>query len=189
MAQVADWDAIKFEYVTTKISYEKLAKKWGVTNSALTKMAVAGKWTDERKKHCKKTVEKAINKASTRQANILAQELEIAGKLSNVLKKALADADQFNRHIVTEGIGGGASETVEKIMDKVDMKALREAAQALRIIEDMKRRMNNMLTEPEKIRFDLEKEKLAMEKARQRIGDEDDDTTGVIVLAEIVGDD
>ena len=187
--QVADWDAIKYEYVTTKISYLKLAEKWGVTNSALTKMAVAGKWTDARKKHCKKTVDKAINKASTRQANILAKELMLADKISGVLDRALKDAEQFNRFIVTEGIGDGCSETNEKVFNKFDMRSLKEAAETLRIVEGMKMRMNNILTEPERIRFDLEKEKLAMEKARQKVGDDDDDTTGVIVLAEIVGED
>lgn len=182
----ADWVAIKTEYITTRISYTKLSEKYGINASVIMTRAAKEKWVDAKKKNHNKTVEKAIRKASAKQVNVLAKELMLADKLSDVLNRALKDADQFNRYVVTEGCGMGESEVSEKIFDKIDMKALRDAAATLKIIEDMKRSMNNILTEPEKQKMEIEREKLAMEKAKIVGLDDEDDNTGVVVLAEIL---
>ena len=189
---VVDWDDLKIEYATTKISYEKLAKKYGVTKSALEKIANKQKWVEARRKHCEKTVAKAIDRASTHQAKVLAKELQLADEITKVLDRALKDAKQFNKHLIQRKEKKGKDEkwwVEEQEFSKIDTKALKEAAETLRIVEDMKRRMNNMLTEPERQKFEIEREKLAMDKAKNSINDDDDDTTGVVVLAEILEDD
>lgn len=188
---VVDWDDLKIEYATTKISYAKLAEKHGLSTSTLTKIALKQGWTEARAKHSKKTVAKAIDRASTHQAKVLAKELQLADEITKVLDKALKDAKQFNRHLVNRREKKGKNEKAwveEQTFTKIDTKALKEAAETLRIVEDMKRRMNNMLTEPERQKFEIEREKLAMDKAKNSINDDEDDTTGVVVLAEILED-
>ena len=53
-----DWEAIKIEYVTENISYEKLANKHEVPYSTLIKRAYRERWTQEREKYRQEVVKK-----------------------------------------------------------------------------------------------------------------------------------
>lgn len=187
----ADWVAIKTEYITTNISYRKMVEKYDVSFAVLKDRAKKENWVEARKKHRHSVITKATRKVETKQVNVLAKELMLADKITAVLNKALSDSVQFNRHLVQrkESVGFDKNEWVEEMQfTKIDMKALKEAAETLKIVEDMKRRMNNMLTEPERQKLEIEREKLAMEKAKVVGLDDEDDNTGVIVIAEILED-
>lgn len=49
---MADWVAIKTEYVTGDISQRKLAEKYGVSLRAVANHAKAEEWAQQRKQHC-----------------------------------------------------------------------------------------------------------------------------------------
>ena len=55
MNNSVDWKAIKAEYIAGGIGYRRLADKYGVSFSTLSKVATRENWTDLRKKACEKT--------------------------------------------------------------------------------------------------------------------------------------
>ncbi len=70
-----NWDDIRNEYITTNISYRKLAAKYGVSPTTLQKKAVREKWTAKRQqkdsKSITKTIEKTSDMAAARAANLM----------------------------------------------------------------------------------------------------------------------
>ena len=87
---MADWQAIKTEYITTDTSYRKLAQKYGVNVTNIAKKASSEGWVEQRKQYANKTQAKTLAKISQQQANRAAKVLTVADKL--LLKiEALAD--------------------------------------------------------------------------------------------------
>ena len=169
-----DWDKIRTEYITSDLSLKDISEKYGVQQRLVNTKSAEQGWVDQRKKYNAKVVEKAVNKVATKRANQLAKELAIADNISNVLKKALDDAEQFNRYIIdtTTRVDGTEIRTSEeKTFEKVDMRALKDAAAALRLVEEMKRSMAGILrveeinrNRREEKRLKLEEEKLQLQK-------------------------
>ena len=55
---MADWQAIKTEYITTDTSYRKLAQKYGVHYNAVANRAKQEGWISQRNQFCDRTVTK-----------------------------------------------------------------------------------------------------------------------------------
>lgn len=85
-----DWSAIKTEYITTNISYRKLAEKYGVGVSRLGERASDEKWVELREQHRDKTVTKAIESISTKTA---AKNVKIQTVADRLLEKIVAMAE------------------------------------------------------------------------------------------------
>lgn len=185
-----DWDKIRTEYITTDLSLKDISEKYGVQQRLVNTKSAEQGWVDQRKKYNAKVVEKAVNKVATKRANQLAKELAIADNISNVLKKALDDAEQFNRYIIdtTTRVDGTEIRTSEeKTFEKVDMRALKDAAAALRLVEEMKRSMAGILrveeinrNRREEKRLKLEEEKLQLQKEQTEARKPDTDIKVVI---------
>ena len=185
-----DWDKIRTEYITTDLSLKDISEKYGVQQRLVNTKSAEQGWVDQRKKYNAKVVEKAVNKVATKRANQLAKELAIADNISNVLKKALDDAEQFNRYIIdtTTRVDGTEIRTSEeKTFEKVDMRALKDAAAALRLAEEMKRSMAGILrveeinrNRREEKRLRLEEEKLQLQKEQTEARKPDTDIKVVI---------
>ena len=185
-----DWDKIRTEYITTDLSLKDISKKYGVQQRLVNTKSAEQGWVDQRKKYNAKVVEKAVNKVAPKRANQLAKELTIADNISNVLKKALEDAEQFNRYIIdtTTRVDGTEIRTSEeKTFEKVDMRALKDAAAALRLVEEMKRSMAGILrveeinrNRREEKRLRLEEEKLQLQKEQTEARKPDTDIKVVI---------
>ena len=185
-----DWDKIRTEYITTDLSLKDISEKYGVQQRLVNTKSAEQGWVDQRKKYNAKVVEKAVNKVATKRANQLAKELTIADNISNVLKKALEDAEQFNRYIIdtTTRVDGTEIRTSEeKTFEKVDMRALKDAAAALRLVEEMKRSMAGILrveeinrNRREEKRLRLEEEKLQLQKEQTDARKPDTDIKVVI---------
>ena len=185
-----DWDKIRTEYITSDLSLKDISEKYGVQQRLVNTKSAEQGWVDQRKKYNAKVVEKAVNKVATKRANQLAKELAIADNISNVLKKALDDAEQFNRYIIdtTTRVDGTEIRTSEeKTFEKVDMRALKDAAAALRLVEEMKRSMAGILrveeinrNRREEKRLRLEEEKLQLQKEQTEARKPDTDIKVVI---------
>lgn len=185
-----DWDKIRTEYITSDLSLKDISEKYGVQQRLVNTKSAEQGWVDQRKKYNAKVVEKAVNKVATKRANQLAKELAIADNISNVLKKALDDAEQFNRYIIdtTTRVDGTEIRTSEeKTFEKVDMRALKDAAAALRLVEEMKRSMAGILrveeinrNRREEKRLKLEEEKLQLQKDQTEARKPDTDIKVVI---------
>ena len=172
------------------MSLKDISEKYGVQQRLVNTKSAEQGWVDQRKKYNAKVVEKAVNKVATKRANQLAKELAIADNISNVLKKALDDAEQFNRYIIdtTTRVDGTEIRTSEeKTFEKVDMRALKDAAAALRLVEEMKRSMAGILrveeinrNRREEKRLKLEEEKLQLQKEQTEARKPDTDIKVVI---------
>ena len=185
-----DWDNIRTEYITSDLSLKDISEKYGVSQRLVNTKSAEQGWVDQRKEYNAKVVEKAVNKVAAKRANQLAKELTIADNISNVLKKALEDAEQFNRYIIdtTTRVDGTEIRTSEeKTFEKVDMRALKDAAAALRLVEEMKRSMAGILrveeinrNRREEKRLKLEEEKLQLQKEQTEARKPDTDIKVVI---------
>lgn len=173
MSSNLDWKAIKTEYITTSISQRKLAKKHSVSISTLRRNAQKQGWFDAKKKYQSRVVQKAVQKIETKESDLLARELSVANKITGVLERTFNDANQFQRHIVQtkekRNDGDTVWEAKEIIFGKVDTQALKQAADALQVVEKIKRSILHILTETERTQLEMAREKLELEK--QKIGD------------------
>lgn len=185
-----DWDKLRTEYITSDLSLKDISDKYGVSQRLVNTKSAEQGWVDQRKEYNAKVVEKAVNKVAAKRANQLAKELAIADNISNVLKKALEDAEQFNRYIIdtTTRVDGTEIRTSEeKTFEKVDMRALKDAAAALRLVEEMKRSMAGILrveeinrNRREEKRLKLEEEKLQLQRDQTEARKPDTDIKVVI---------
>ena len=80
---MADWQAIKTEYITTDTSYRKLAQKYGVSTTQICNVGRDEKWVEQREQYLNKTTAKAIEKISQQEANRAAKIQTVADKLLN----------------------------------------------------------------------------------------------------------
>lgn len=172
-----DWLSLKMEYVSGNISVQRLGEKHGIPYSTMKHQADKGKWVAAKKKHRDSVGKKAAEKLVSRAANKLAKEYAIADKLANVLKAALEDEEQFQRHIIQTKEKNGKRErwdAEERVFNKYDMKALSDAAKTLKVVEDVKRSIGGILTVQEQSKLDIERRKMALEEskaAREQAGD------------------
>ena len=88
---MADWQAIKTEYITTDTSYRKLAQKYGVNHAVIGQRAKAEKWVDLRRQHIDKTQTKALNTISNKQADRAAKLIGVSDLLLDKVKSLLEE--------------------------------------------------------------------------------------------------
>lgn len=83
-----DWIAIKNEYVTTSISYRKLAEKYGIPFSTLKCQAMKDKWFQQREQYRHKVETKSIAKAEAKavdyKSTLYALAFKVAKQLSDM---------------------------------------------------------------------------------------------------------
>ena len=90
---MADWQAIKTEYITTDTSYRKLAQKYGVNHAVIGQRAKAEKWVDLRRQHIDKTQTKTLNAISRKQADRAANLIAVSDLLLGKVKSLLETDD------------------------------------------------------------------------------------------------
>ena len=88
---MADWQAIKTEYITTQTSYRKLAQKYGVSHVQIGNVGKDEKWVELRRQHLDKTFAKTVDKISQQEANRAARIHTVADKLLNKIE-AMVDS-------------------------------------------------------------------------------------------------
>lgn len=181
MAKV-NWQKIRTEYITTRTSHSKLSKKYGVCQTEISKRAAREHWTELRKENTRKTLEKTIEKASDKEADRLARLITATTKAIDVSMEAFEDEQQFRRYIVTEGIGGGATETTEKVFQKVDTKALKDLTGVLKDLTALMRDFYNIPTPAQAEAQRIAAARLEMEQKKAEI-DQNTNTEIVVKFA------
>ena len=88
---MADWNAIKTEYITTDTSYRKLAQKHGVNVTNIAKRAKAEDWVGQRKQYAIETQTKTVEAVAAQEVDRAARILTVADKLLNKIE-AIVDA-------------------------------------------------------------------------------------------------
>ena len=198
---MADWQAIKTEYITTDTSYRKLAQKYGVSYQAICRRSKEESWIDLREQHMNKTVSKAVDKIGSKKADKLSRIDDLADQLLDKLQQAIQELDlQLAKHTdKTKTIeydndrrpDKPTRETIheeEKLLEVksiVDRQGLKQIASALKDIKEVKMLRSELDRQEQEARIAALRQKNAM-------GDVDDDDTGVILLPprmQEVGDD
>lgn len=90
---MADWQKIKTEYITTDISYRKLAEKYGLRYATLQQRATKEGWPELRDRHRANTVSKVVSKIGDSQAQKMVRIDTITGKLLDKLEQAVDELD------------------------------------------------------------------------------------------------
>ena len=151
---MADWQAIKTEYITTDTSYRKLAQKYGVSYQAICHRSQDEGWIAAREQHTNKTITKAIDKISTKKADKMARIDDLADKLLEKLEQAITELDlQLFKHTDKTKVieynndrrpDKPTKETIheeEKLLEArsiVDRQGLKQIASALKDIKEVK---------------------------------------------------
>ncbi|HIS01832.1 MAG TPA: hypothetical protein IAA74_09575 [Candidatus Excrementavichristensenella intestinipullorum] len=133
-----DWGALKQEYVEGTMSYRELARLRETPYDALRKRAAAEGWA--RARRARRTRDKL---EGLRQAADLAAQR---------IGEMLADEQQFHRHLVRYGRDGEYG-VEERILDKVDTRALKDAVSAIRSMTVVMRDLHGLLSEQEMARL------------------------------------
>ena len=89
---MADWQAIKTEYITTDTSYRKLAQKYDINVTTIAKTAGSEGWVEQRKQYANETQAKTLEKISQQEANRAAKIHSVADKLLNKIE-AMVDSE------------------------------------------------------------------------------------------------
>lgn len=90
---MADWQAIKTEYITTQTSYRKLAQKYGVSHVQIGNVGKEEKWVELRRQHLDRTLAQTLEKTSKQEANRAARIHTVADKLLNKIE-AMVDSEK-----------------------------------------------------------------------------------------------
>lgn len=182
---MADWQAIKTEYITTDTSYRKLAQKYGVSTTQICNVGRDERWVELREQHLNKTVAKTLEKISDKQSDKLSRIDDLADKLLMKLEQAITELD---RHIIvhkdkveTES-GEKTTEYREAVAGGVvDRQGLKQIASALKDIKEVKMLRSELDWQEQEARIAALRQKAAG-------GDGDDDDTGVIFLPPRIGE-
>ena len=185
MASGTNWDAIRAEYVTGTMSQAVLCKKHGVSARQIAEHARLEKWVEQRKEYRRKTTEKAIRKASDKDAAVLGSLLRSVSKLSRQMEKGLSDDEQLFRHLVMVGGGGKPMDTEERIYSKMDAAALRQTAGAIKELTAAARDLLGVRSAQQEEEYQLALRKMALEEAKSGLHDTDDEGTGVILMPDV----
>ena len=92
---MADWQAIKTEYITTDTSYRKLAQKYGIDSAVIGRRAKSEEWVKLRQQHIDKTQTKALNAIASQQASRAARLQTVADKLLTKVERLIEDGEEL----------------------------------------------------------------------------------------------
>ena len=190
---MADWQAIKTEYITTDTSYRKLSQKYGIHYKVISERGKAEKWVELRSQHKDRTLTKTLNKISNKQSDKMSRIDDLADQLLEKLEQAITELDlQLYKHTDKTKVieynndrrpDKPTKETIheeEKLMEAksiVDRQGLKQIASALKDIKEVKM-----------LRSELDRQEQEARIANLRKQSEkDDDTTDVIEVVFAAG--
>lgn len=92
---MADWQAIKTEYITTDTSYRKLAQKYGVSHVQIGNVGKQENWVELRRQHLDRTLTKTVNTISNKQVDRAAKLVSVADLLLDKVKSIVEDRPEL----------------------------------------------------------------------------------------------
>ena len=175
-----DWGAVKTEYVTTDTSLSKLAKKYGVSKTLIARKCSQEKWVDQRDQYVSETLSKTLRKHQERDVKRLCKLMDATEKLIDISLRAISDEQQYQRYIVTEGMGEGYSEASEKVFQKVDTKALKDTVSVLKDLTSMVRDFYDIPTAAQREQRDINLARLKLDEQKASAGETNGSITIVV---------
>lgn len=154
-----NWIKIRNDYINGRGSYRKLADKYGISATSISKRAKLEGWVEQREKQLRKNsvkmAQKTADRIAEREASRVARLLETTDKLQEALERA---ADELDRQTVRNRVRtkrvlyGGAQtpesgritgevvreeERVEVVEGCVDRKGLQQLSAAVKNLRDV----------------------------------------------------
>lgn len=178
------YEDLKREFIRYKGSLKKFAEEHaaeaGVVPKTIQEFGRRHHWIADREKYLDKVDAKALSRMADTDAVKKADALELQGivaeALTEVLKKALSDPDQFFRHLI-QSTRNGDTDVEERVYDKMDAKAFKETAQALKDLVTVTRNVNELPTLAEKQAQAEREERLKLDKEKLEKANADGSTT------------
>ncbi len=127
MSKGYDWTRIDAEYITTEISQKKISEKYGIPIGTIQDRARKEGWSEKRKKFRGKTVAKTMQKMEKNEINRLSSMIISAGKLADVIDKALEDPYMFYKVLVENKDTGRLQAKRTKIINTKKLKEMSDA--------------------------------------------------------------
>ena len=93
-----DWNAIIIEYVTTDTSYRKLAEKYNVSATQVTKHAIDEKWLAEKKRFLSKTYTQTLSALSDGHTKRAMRILSISDRILDKMERAVNLLEETDLH-------------------------------------------------------------------------------------------
>lgn len=118
---VPDWDAIKKEYIAGGTSLRKLADKYEISFTTLSRKCQKEKWVSARQRTDDKATTIIVNKTARAQANVRNRIYNIANKALDRIEAVVSTVDEEKIRNVT-----GALLDVKKVLDAKDPTDLKE---------------------------------------------------------------
>lgn len=88
-----DWQEVKTEYVTTDTSYRKLAKKYGVSATAVANKAKAENWVSLREQFLSDSFTKTVKKIKQKESDRMSRIMAASDKLLEKIERAIDELD------------------------------------------------------------------------------------------------
>ena len=177
-----DWNSIRKEYITDESSsYRKLAKKYGVSLTAITRRSKAEDWQGQRQQLKDKTITKSIESLSQKTADKLTRVSDLTDKLLDKLEKAIDELDiqlykdvvkvkeiEYNNELRPDKPTKETIHEEEKVIELktiVDRSGLKAIASSLRDIKEIQMLRSELDNREQEARIrNLEKQAEAEEK-------------------------
>ena len=191
---MADWQAIKTEYITTDTSYRKLAQKYGIHYKVISERGKDEKWVELRSQHRDKTLTKTLGKISNKQADKMARIDNLADQILEKLEQAITELDlqlakhtdktktiEYNNDLRPDKPTKEVVHEEEKLLEVksiVDRQGLKQIASALKDIKEVKM-----------LRSELDKQEQEARIANLRKQADKDDDNNKEPIKVIIGDD
>lgn len=188
MVEERDWKQIKTEYITTDISYRKLAAKYNVPMSTLTRIAIKEKWVEGRERYKNKVVAKTVEKMAVKEANKLAKIRTMTDSMVEVVEGIFNDPEQFQRHIIQTRCGE-IWDAEERVLKKADTKAIKDITAAIKDLSTVIRNVYDLPTVQEQTAMDHAAARLQLDREKAAMGQTDDGETGIVLLAPVEEED
>lgn len=186
---MADWQAIKTEYITTDTSYRKLASKYGIHYKVISERGKDENWVELRSQHKDKTLTKTLEKISNKQADQMARIDKLTDKLLDKLEQAITELDlqlfkhtdktkiiEYNNELRPDKPTKETIHEEEKLLEAksiIDRQGLKQIASALKDIKEVK-----ML----KSELDRQEQEARIEKLRREAEPEKGNDTPKLIV-------
>lgn len=143
-----EWEQIKTEYVTTDISYRKLAEKYGLAYGRLQTRGFNDKWQDARNEYKENLFKKSVDLICDEQAERIARAIRIGDKMLEKVEESLEEIDlMLCKHTMTtktvEEVDGNVAEVTRSNEDftkkkvAIDRAGLKQLSAVLRDLREI----------------------------------------------------
>ena len=185
---MADWQAVKTEYITTDTSYRKLAEKYDINYKVIADRGKKEGWGDLRSQHKDKVLTRTLDKIGTQSVNKLSRIDKLTDALLDKIERAIDELDlQLNRHVTkTKTIEYNhdlrpdkptkeiihEEEILVETQTIVDRQGLKQIASALKDIKEVKMLRSDL---------DLEEQRARIDNLRRQAASDSDSTVEIVI--------